>query len=106
MDFEVAGFLAGRFEVAEEIGDVGGFKMDANDFVIVAATVDGRPFDDVIGRRAHGIAHVSLLIDFLLARAGAAIRDKLLAREVFGLSAIDDVEEAEVDGVGEGDAEV
>ena len=79
-------------------------EVDADEIVIVTAALDGRPFDDVIGGCTEWVAHVGLLEDFFLASAGAAIGDELVAGEVFVLGAVDDFQEAEIDGVGEGDA--
>ena len=91
-------------EIAEFFDDLGVFEMDTDEIVVVTAAFDGRPFDDVIGGSAEWIAHVGLLEDFFLAGPGAAIDDELVAGEVFVLGAVDDFEEAEIDGVGKGDA--
>ncbi len=93
-------------ELAEALADVVGFEVDAVDLVIGATTFDGGPFDDVAGGSAHGIAKVGLLVDFLGAGAGAAVGEELGGGEVGALAAVNDVEEAEFDGVGHGDAEV
>ena len=77
--------------------------MDAFDLVIGAAAFDGGPLDDVVGGGAERVAHVGLLEDFFGAGAGAAIGEELVGGEVGAVGAVDDVEEAEFDGVGHGD---
>src|SRR5215475_1872975 len=93
-------------EVAELLHDLGVFEVDADDVVVVAAAFNGGPVDDVVGGSAERVAHVSLLKDFFLASAGAAVSNELFGGEVFVLGAVDDGEEAELDGIEEGDAEV
>ena len=103
IDLGFAGGLSCGIEFAKEPQDLIVFEMDALDFVIVPATFDGGPFDDVIGGGTKGVAHVGLLEDFFGAGTGAAVGDELIGGEVFALGAVDDVEEAEFDGVGESD---
>ena len=93
-------------ELAEEAEDLIGFEMDALDLVILTATFDGGPFDDAGGSGTERVAQVGLLIDFVRAGAGLAIGDELIGSEVRAFSAVDDVEEAEFDGVGHGDAQI
>ena len=93
-------------ELAEAAGDIIGFEVEAFDIVIMAAAFDGGPFDDAGGSGPEGIAHVGLLEDFLRTGAGLAGGNELGGSEVLILRAIDDVEEAEFDGVGEGDLEI
>src|SRR5512133_400266 len=103
------GFTAGgsvRGELTEVLKDLWGFEVDAFDFVIGAAPFDGGPFDDVGGSGAHGVAHVGLLEDFVGARAGAAVLEELGGGEAGALDAINDIEEAGLDGVRDGDAKV
>lgn len=106
VDLALASFVGTRVELAEAAGDVIGFEVETLDGVVVAAALDGGPFDDVSGGRAEGIAHVGLLKDFFGAGAGAAIGEELRGSEIGVGGAIDDVEQAEFDGVGHGDAEV
>jgi hypothetical protein len=49
MDFEFAVGLGVGVELAEEAEDLIGFEVDAFDLVVLAATLDGGPFDDVGG---------------------------------------------------------
>ena len=95
-----------RAEFAEELEELIGFEMDALDLIIHAATLDGGPVHDGSGGCAERVAHVGLLKDFFGTGASAAIGEELFGGEVFALSVIDDVEEAKVDGVGEGHSEI
>jgi len=106
LDFGLASCLGVGAEFAEAAGDVGGFVVDAFDFVILTTALDGGPFDDAGGGGTEGIAHVRLLEDFFGASSSFAIGDELLRGEMFILGAVDRVEEAEFDGIGEGDAEI
>ena len=106
MDFGLAVGLGIGVELTKEADDLIGFEMDAFDRVILTATFDGGPFDDAGGSGAEGIAHVRLLKDFVGAGAGAAGVKELSGSEEFVLRAVDDVEETEIDGVGESDAEI
>jgi len=101
-----AGVFGVGMEVAELLDDLGVFEVDADDVVVVTAAFDGGPVDDVVGGSAEGVAEVGLLKDFFLASASTAVGDELFGGEVFLLGAVDDGEEAEIEGVGEGDAEV
>jgi len=58
------------------------------------------------GGGAQRVAHVALLIDFFLTSARLAISKELGPAELSAASAVDDIHEAELDGVGHGDAEV
>ena len=58
------------------------------------------------GGGAEWVAHVGLLVNFLGTGPCLAIGDELFGSEVRVLGTVDDVEEAEFDGVGHGDAEV
>ena len=78
--------------------------MNANDFVIVAATFDGAPIDDVIGGGAQRVAHIGLLEDFFEARASLAAGEELLAGGGGAVDAVDDIEEAEIQSIDDGDA--
>ena len=98
--------LGGRVELTEEAENLVGFEVDAFDGVIVTATLDGGPVHDAGGGGAEWVAHVGLLVNFLGTGTRSAIGDELFGSEVRVLSAVDDVEEAEFDGVGHGDAEV
>ena len=95
-----------RAELAEEAEYLVGFEVNAFDLVIVAATLDGGPVNDRGRGGTERIAHVGLLIDFLGTGTGLAIGDELFGGEVRIFGAVDDVEEAEFDSVGHGDAEV
>jgi hypothetical protein len=92
-------------ELTEEAGDVGGFEVDALDLVVGATAFDGGPIDDG-SAGGDGVAHVGLLKDLVEASAGAAIGEELSGSEVGVACAVDEVEEAVLDGVGDGDAEV
>ena len=97
--------MAGRVERAELLQDAVFFEVDAFDLVIVAAAFDGAPIHD--GRAAgNGVAHVRLLEDLFETGTGAAIGDELIGSEIGIASAIDDLDETEFDGVGDGDLEV
>ena len=106
VDFFFAIVLGAWIEFAEELEDLIGFEVDAFEFVIGAAAFDGGPFDDVAGGRAKGIAHIGLLEDFFVAGASTAIGDELFGGDVSTAGTVDGIDEAEVDGVEEGDAEV
>ena len=92
--------------LAEEAEDLIGFEVDAFDLVIVTATLDGGPVHDGGRGCAKRIAHVRLLIDFFGTGTRLAIANELFGGEVRIFGAIDDIEEAEFDGVGHGDAEI
>ena len=79
-------------ELTEEAGDVGGFEVDAFDFVIGATTFDGGPVDDgsAAGNR---VAHVGLLEDLFEAGPGAAVCEELIRGESCVAGVIDDVEQ-------------
>ena len=98
--------MGGGVEFAEAAKDIVGFEVEAFDFVVGAAAFDGGPFDDGGGGSAERIAHVGLLEDFFGAGTGAGATDEFFGVEAGALDAVDDVEEAEFEGVGEGDAEV
>ena len=93
-------------EFAEVLADLVGFEMDALDLVVEAAALDRGPFNDRGRGSTKRIAHVRLLKDFFGAGAGTAVGEELFRGKVFPLGAIDHIEEAEFDGIGEGDAEV
>ena len=101
----LAGGLEVWSEVAEQFYDVGGFEVDAFDLVIRAAAFDGGPVNDG-GTAWDGVAHVGLLKDLFEASAGATVSEELAGGEVGIASAIDDLKQAELDGVGDGDFEV
>ena len=98
--------LAGGVEFAEALADVEVFEVDAFDGVISAAAFDSGPFDDGGGGSAQGFAQVGLLEDFLGAGTGPGVGDEFFRGEVGTLHPVDDVEEPEFDGIGQGDAEV
>jgi hypothetical protein len=60
----------------------------------------------VAGGGAHGVAEVGLLVDFLGTGAGTAIGEEFVGSETGALGAVDDVEQAELDGIGHRDAVV
>ena len=93
-------------KLAEEAEDLIGFEVDALDMIVLPAAFDGGPFDDAGGGRAERVAQVGLLIDFIGPGASLAIGDKLIGSEVGALGAVDDVEEAQFNGVGHGDLEI
>src|SRR5882762_6282371 len=106
VDLRLAAGLVTRAELAEEAEDLVGFEVNAFDLVIVTATLDGGPV--YVGGRGgtERIAHVGLLIDFLGTGTGLAIGNELFGGEVRIFGAVDDVEEAEFDGIGHGNAEI
>jgi len=104
-DFGLAGGLEVWSEVAEEFYNVGGFEVEAFDLVVGAAAFDGGPVDDG-SATGDGVAQVGLLEDLFEAGAGAAVGEELVGCEVGVAGAVDDVEEAEFDGVGDGDLEI
>ena len=93
-------------EFAELLADLVGFKMNALDFVIEAAALDGGPLNDGGRGSTERIAHVRLLKDFFRAGPGAAVGEELFRGKVFALGPVNHVEETEFDGIGEGDAEI
>ena len=98
--------MGGGIEFTKAAKDVVGFEVQALDGVVGAATFDGGPFDDVGGGGAERVAHVGLLEDFFGAGTGAGAIEEFIGGEAGALDAVDDVEEAEFEGVGEGDAEI
>ena len=80
--------------------------METIDLVILPATFDGAPFDDVIGRCAEWVAHVRLLKNFFVAGARFAIGEELVGGEFCSARFVDDFDEAVVDGVLDGDFEI
>ena len=101
-----AGVLAVGAEFAELLADLVRFEVDALDFVVKSAALDGRPLNDGGRGGTQRIAHVGLLKDFFGAGTSAAVGEELFRGKVFALGPVKHVEEAEFDGVGEGDAEV
>ena len=63
-------------EFAELVDNLSVFEVDPGDLVIAAATLDGRPFNNVVGGGAGGVAHVALLEDGFFPSPHAAIRQK------------------------------
>ena len=98
--------LGSRVELTELAENLIGLEMNAFDLVIVTATFDGGPVHDAGGGGAEWVAHVGLLVNFFGAGTRAAVGDELFRSEMHVFGAVDDVEEAEFDGVGHGDAEV
>ncbi len=103
-DFVFSAVFTARIEGAEEVDNLGVFKMEADDAVVVAAAFDGGPVNDVIGGSAQRVAHIALLIDFFLTRPGTAASEKFFGFELSAARAVNDIEEPEFDGVGHGDA--
>jgi hypothetical protein len=106
VDFVFAFVLARGVEFAEELEELRGFEVEALDGVIGAAAFDGGPVDDGGGGGAERVAHVGLLEDFFGAGAGFGVGEELFGGQLGVLNAIDDVEQAVLDGVGEGEAEI
>ena len=106
MNFALAIFFGSRIELAEALEDVGGLEVEPFDLVIVTAALDGGPFDDAGGGSAEGVAHVRLLINFIGTGAGLAISEELFTVKLGVFGAIDNVNDAEFDGVRHRDAEV
>jgi len=106
VDLGLAGGLGGRIELAEEAEEVVRFEVETLEGIIGAAAFDGGPFDNGGGGGAEWVAHVRLLEDFFGTRTCAGGGDELLGFEGGALDAVDEIEEAELDGVGEGDAVV
>ena len=105
MDLGLALGLGGRVELTELAENLVGFEVDALDLVIVTAPFDRGPIHDGGGGGAEWVAHVGLLVNFLGTGTRAAVGDELFRSEMRVFGAVDDVEEAEFDGVGHGDAE-
>src|SRR5439155_14696762 len=105
-DFLFAIALAGRTELTELFDDLTVLEVDTDECVIVATAFDDGPVHDVVGGGAERVAHVALLVDFFLTSARLAISEELGAAKLSAASAVDDVHEAELNGVGHGDAEV
>jgi len=106
LDLGFASVLPVGAEFAEVLADLIGFEMDALDLVVEAAALDGGPFNDGGRGSTERITHVRLLKDFFGAGAGAAVGEELFRGKALSLGPVNHVEEAEFDGVGEGDAEV
>ncbi len=102
-DLIFAGGLGFGAVVAEAGEDLVVFEVEAFDGVIGAAELDGGPVDDAGGTR-EGIAEVGLLEDFFGAGAGAAVGEELVTGKAGAAGAVEGIEEAEVEGVGHGDA--
>ena len=81
------------------------FEVNAFDFVIGTTAFNCGPVDDGSAAR-NGVAHVGLLEDLFEAGTGTAVCEELIGSEVGVAGVVDDVEEAEFDGVGDGDFEV
>jgi len=105
-DLVFATVLSGGVELAELLEYLVVFEVNADDVVVVAAAFDRRPVNDAIDGGPKRIAHVSLLEDSLITSAGAAIGQKLLGGDFGAADAINGIHEAELNGVGERDAEV
>ena len=106
MDLALALALGAGREVAELLEDLIGFEVDAFERIIESATLDGGPVHDGGRGCAERIAQVGLLKDFFGAGASAAIGEKLFRSELGAFHAIDNVEQAQFDGVGHGDAKI
>ena len=105
-DFLLAIALPGRTELTELFDDLTVLEVDTDEGVIVATAFEDGPVHDVVGGSTERVAHVALLIDFFLTSARLAISEKLGAAKLSAASAVDDVHEAELDGIGHGDAKV
>ena len=88
---------------AELFLDLVVLQMDAFDLVIETASFNSGPINDGRGRRDR-VAQVGLLIDFFEAGAGAAIDQELFRGDAGAALAVDDVQQAEFESVGHGDA--
>jgi hypothetical protein len=95
-DLLAAIVLVGGVELAELFEDLVLFEMDADDVVVITATLDGGPIHDVIGRIASRVAHVRLLKNFRQAGASPAISNELIGSKFGALNAVDDVQQAEL----------
>ena len=71
------------------------FKLKDGEKVVAAMSLDARAAGD-------GVAEVGLFEDFGEAGAGAAVGEELVGLEAGAFGAVDDVEEAEFEGVGHG----
>ena len=105
-DFSLPLVGRGGIELAEALEDLVRFEVESLELVIVAAALDGGPLDDARGGGPEGIAHIGLLIDFFGTGASATIGQELFGREFRAFGAIDDVDDAELDGVRHGDTEI
>lgn len=92
--------------MAEVASHVVGFEVETFDFVVVTAAFNGGPIDDAGRGGTERIAHVRLLVDFFRAGAGAAVGKELDAGKFGAFGAVDDLDDAQLDGVFHGDAEV
>ena len=80
-------------------------EVEAPDGVVGAAAFDGGPVHDGLGGGC-GVAEVGLFEDLREAGAVTAVGEDLVGLEVGAFGAVDDVQEAEFEGVGHGDAEI
>jgi len=85
-------------ELAEEIEHFGFFEVEAFDFGVDHAALDGGPGDDAVGSTG-GVAHVFLFEDFREAGAFLAVGDELFASEAGAADLVDLLDEAGFDGV-------
>ena len=104
MDLRFASETGAR--LAEELYDFVGLEVEPFDGVIGPTALDGGPIDDGRGGGATRVAEIGLLIDFVSSGTGLAIGKELGGREAGALAAIDDIDEAEVDGIGHRDSVV
>src|SRR5437762_7258477 len=93
---ELTGELITDAELAELLDDLTVAEVNAHDLVIVAATFDGGPFDNVIGGGTQRVAHVRLFEHFLEARARLATSEKFRAGDARVVNAIDDFDKTEL----------
>ena len=105
-DLGFAGILASGAEIAELLPDLFGFEVHARDGVVGTALFDAGPVNDVIGGGAQRVAHVGLFEDAVIPGAGPAISEETVAGEFGSFGAIHRFDEAIVNGVLHGDAEV
>ena len=98
--------LGAGSEVTELFQNLIGFEVDAFDRVIETTAFDRGPVHDGGRGCAERIAQVGLLKDFFLPSACAAVGEELVWSQVKAPSAVNDVHETELDGVGHGDAKI
>jgi len=106
VDLEFAIMLGAGSEVTELFQNLIGFEVDAFDRVIETTTFDRGPIHNGGRGCAERVAQLGLLKDFFGTGASAAIGKKLFRSELSAFHAIDNVEEAQIDGVGHGDAKI
>ena len=105
LDFVFTRAVAGGAEIIEQIDDFVLLEVDAGDFVLDSTFLNDGPFDDG-GAGWERVAEVGLFVDFLKAGAGAAVGEEFVFGKGGGAGAVDEIEQAEIEGVGHGHSEI